>query len=106
MNIVRIGENSHWEYSKAKYGKYIYKVLQFIKPTNTNHTIAILQPFLMSDWGSIELTDPSKLGGKGYFDINPKKLIEVEIIYLDIIHNSEIPEDVIRDFKLSSLGIN
>lgn len=97
MNIVRIGDNSHWEYSQGKYGKYIYKILQFVK--SSNNTYAILQPFLKSDWAPIDLTK------SGYQEINPRKLIEVEIIYLEIIHKSEIPEDVIRDFKLSSLGV-
>lgn len=101
MSIVRITDNSHWEYSKGKYGKYIYKVLQFVKSSN-NNTYAILQPFLKSDWGAIDITTKSDYG---YWDINPRKLIEVEIIYLEIIHHSEISEDVIRDFKLSSLGI-
>lgn len=99
LNLVRIGENSDWNFSSQKYKKYIYKVEGFVKFDNT---YAILFPFLKSDWTPIEFR---KDNNYGYYDLNPRKILQVPIDLLDIIHESEIPPDVIRDFKLTALGI-
>ena len=100
LNLVRISENSDWNFSSGKYKKYIYKVEGFIKSDNQTYTI--LFPFVKSDWTPIEFR---KDNNYGYYELNPRKILQVPIDLLDIIHESEIPPDVIRDFKLTALGI-
>jgi hypothetical protein len=95
MILVKINGKEHWNYSQDKYKKYIYRVLQFVK---TDTTYAILHPYLKQDWSEIDFDKPVQ-----YWNFDPRKIVEVDIRYLDIIHQSEIPENVIRDFKLSFL---
>lgn len=89
--LVKVIPNTNYLYSTCE---YIYKVEGFVK---SDRTYAILSPFLKPDWSKIILIPNNKK--------NTRRIIEVEIEYLDMIHESEIPQDVLRDFKLSSIGI-
>ena len=39
LNLVRIAENSDWNFNSGKYKKYIYKVEGFVKSDNQTYAI-------------------------------------------------------------------
>ena len=94
--LVKFTQTGH--YNENLYSKYIFRVVKIIRGYNSADIMLIVLPFKTSDWKDII--------PQGYYmanQLNPKKLISLDMDYVEVILDNEVPIDIMRNFKLDSI---
>jgi hypothetical protein len=84
------------DYFKS-YKNFIFKIVSFIK--HEKEVSAIILPVKTSDWS--EIKDNVRLSYSA--SVYKNRLIVIDINDIEIILDSEIPQDVKRDLKISNI---